>query len=187
MSIKQTARQTALFAIIGLFAGLAGFLIAAGNGITLDGHDHGADHGHMSHGSKAMDHEGHTSHGTMDSSHAVMHDMPHLLDTNNPAPELMLKLHADRFSGFNLHLSLKNFVLTGRNASGDHIDGEGHAHLYIDGVKQGRIYGEWTHIAAISDTAQTLSVSLNGNDHRPLSYNGNLIEASLSLADIRDN
>ena len=37
-------RQLALFAIGLLFGGIIGFLIAAGNGITISGHDHHHEH-----------------------------------------------------------------------------------------------------------------------------------------------
>ena len=37
-------RQLALFVIGLLFGGVIGFLIAAGNGIELSGHDHSHDH-----------------------------------------------------------------------------------------------------------------------------------------------
>lgn len=173
-SFQHIARQSALFGIVALFGGLAGFLFAAANGITLDGHDHGTDHHTM------PSQEVHKA-----DSHSNAHDMPLILDADSLAPEIAITLHQDPVSGYNLHLMTQNFIFAGADAGRAHKAGEGHAHLYIDGVKQARLYGPWTHIATLDDSAKLLSVSLNSNDHKPLSYKGQLIEASLSLAEFR--
>ena len=62
-----------------------------------------------------------------------------------------------------------------------HIAGEGHAHIYVDGVKIGRVYGQWFHLntASLNLTSgdHTILVNLNGNDHRPYVIKGVAVEA----------
>ena len=184
-SIKRNGiiRQAALYGIIALFGGLGGFLIAAGNGITLDGHDHGADHGTHQSATHHMGIDKQQNHDVQHNASKHAHDTPLELGMSDETPTLSIALHPDPMSGYNLQLIIENFRFSGQNASLDHIEGEGHAHLYIDGVKIARLYGDWTHLAKLPDGAQTMTVSLTSNDHRALTVNGVKLEASLSLSD----
>lgn len=138
--------------VIGLlFGGGVGFTIAAANGITLDGHDH-SDHGAMS----GMDH-GAAGHGEVLSLEALA-----------TAPTLAIAVNEDPMSGWNLHIMTENFTFSPENASLAHIDGEGHAHVYINGVKLGRFYGPWVHLDGLPEGEVTVEVTLNANDHRAL-------------------
>lgn len=164
----NNGRSAALFIIGGLFGGLAGFIIAVASGTTLDGHDHTADY--------TGDHTAMIS--------ADHHAEPPLeLANNASAPTLSIKLHRDPVSGYNLQLITDNFQFSGASASTAHVKGEGHAHIYIDGMKWERLYSPWAHIAHLPMGAKNLSVSLNTNDHRALSVAGKPIEAVLALAD----
>ena len=123
--------------IIGLIFGAGlGFTFAAANGIMLDGHDHGA---HAGHGATAM-----ASGGAHHQPHD--HDAPLVLPQDADAPSLKLKLLRDPSSGWNLHLITDNFVFAPENASGAHVPGEGHAHVYVNDRKLGRFYGPWVHL-----------------------------------------
>lgn len=62
-------------------------------------------------------------------------------------------------------------------ASGDHKPGEGHAHVYVNGAKIGRLYGPWLHLPNLPKGEVTVEVTLNANDHRPLAVNGAPITA----------
>lgn len=179
-ALKGTIRQAALFGITALFGGLVGFVIAAGNGITFDGHDHNSDHG-AGHNGQHVVHDKHAE--TSQPSHE--HDMLIELDPDSNIPTLSIQLHTDPVTGYNLHILTTNFQFSGANSGLQHQEGEGHAHLYIDGVKQARLYGAWTHLAAIPEDASQLTVSLNSNDHRGLSVNGQPLEASVTLDIVR--
>ena len=151
--------------IIGLvFGGGIGFVIAAANGVTLDGHDHATDHG------PAQDHANHAAH----------HDMPLVLAAEN-APTLDLEIFPDPSAGWNLHIQTTGFTFAPQNASRDHIDGEGHAHVYINGVKLGRVYADWVHLELPEGGAE-VKVTLNSNDHRPLAVGDARIEASVVVS-----
>jgi len=56
-------------------------------------------------------------------------------------------------------------VLSGRNASGAHVPGEGHLHISVNGQKIGRLYGTATHIPALPDGEVEIRVAAYTNDH----------------------
>ena len=177
-------RQSALFVLVGLFGALAGFLVAAGNGITLDGHDHSTDH-EVSHSEGHGAHKMRANAANSSDNSAHKHGMPIALKADGTAPTVSIQLHPDPVAGYNLQIETTNFRFSGARSGLNHQEGEGHAHLYFDGVKHARLYGNWTHLAKLPDGASQLTVSLNSNDHRALSVNGTIIEAHLALDTVR--
>ncbi|MEW9918086.1 hypothetical protein AB2B41_00590 [Marimonas sp. MJW-29] len=157
-------RTLSLFVIGLIFGGGIGFTIAAGNGITFDGHDHGdpAQHG-------AASNHGGADHAAM---HAALFDIP-----ASDAPTVAISVTPDPMAGFNLHVMTENFAFSPLNASGRNLTGEGHAHLYVNGVKHGRLYAEWMHLDNLPKGEVEIAVSLNTNDHRPLAVGGSAITA----------
>ncbi|KIN63020.1 hypothetical protein Z946_1883 [Sulfitobacter noctilucicola] len=164
------SRSLALFVIGLTFGGGIGFAIAAASGAQFEGHDHN-DPAH--HGATA-------DHSMMDHSAHAAHDIP--IDVSpDAAPEVSITVMPDPMSGYNLHVMTSNFAFSPQNASRDHVAGEGHAHVYIDGQKLGRLYGDWLHIAALPKGEVEVSVSLNANDHSPLAVAGVPIAASQTV------
>lgn len=157
-------RSLSLFVIGLIFGGGIGFTLAAGNGITFDGHDHGDALQHET----SMDHAG--------GDHAMQHDMP--LDVPaEDAPQVSITITADPLAGHNLHVITRNFSFSPTNASRDNVTGEGHAHVYINGEKLGRLYGAWMHLDKLPKGDVAVEVTLNTNDHRPLAVEGTPISA----------
>lgn len=117
------------------------------------------------------------AHGDMAGEH---HDVP-----ADSAPTIDLNVTEDEMGGFNVQIKTTNFIWAPQNASGMHIAGEGHAHIYVDGEKLGRVYGEWYHLntknAGISEGLHTLMVDLNGNDHAPYAIEGTPIQAMVQI------
>lgn len=157
------SRTLSLFAIGLVFGGAIGFTIAAGNGITFDGHDHAdpAHHGGMAHDADV---------------HAMMHDTP-LQISASEAPRLQIMVMPDPMSGWNVHLITERFTFSPQNASRDHVVGEGHAHIYLNGEKLNRVYSNWYHIDAMPDGENEVQVTLNANDHRVFEVDGAQITA----------
>lgn len=165
------SRGLSLFAIGLIFGGGLGFTVAAAGNSTLKGHDHSDDAQH----GEGMDHS------TMDhANHAMMHDTPVDVPAEN-APEVSIMVMPDPMAGFNLHVMTKNFTFSPQNASGQNVAGEGHAHVYVNGEKLGRLYGPWYHLDALPKGEVEVKVTLNTNDHSPLALNGMLIEASQTV------
>lgn len=175
-------RSLILFAIGLVFGGGIGFVAAAGNGITLDGHDH-ADHGHGAvHGAPSDDgtgqKAGHDGHGEGHAHEAVLS-----LPAGPQAPSLEIGLTPDPHSGWNLEIRTANFQFSPANAGRDHVDGEGHAHVYVNGVKVARQYGPWLHLPELPQGGAVVEVTLNTNDHRRLAVDGQPLTTRLEIGE----
>lgn len=160
------SRGLGLFAIGLVFGGGIGFVVAAGNGITFDGHDHGdaASHAGMDHGD----------------GHDMVHDT--LLEvTAAEVPKLEVTVVPDPVQGYNLNLAVEHFTFTPTAAGFEHVPGEGHAHVYVNGDKLGRLYGEWMHIASLPQGEVEIAVTLNSNNHSQLAVAGKPVAASTRL------
>ncbi|SFN92623.1 hypothetical protein SAMN04487859_11197 [Roseovarius lutimaris] len=156
------------FLLIGLFFGVGfGFLLAATTGAELAGHDHaapGAVHDHAAH-----DHS------------ATGPDHGKLTDVTGPAPQISLALHPDGPQSRNLHIEITNFTFAPEAVNGPHVPGQGHAHIYLNGVKIARTYGPWFQLDALPSGRHDIRVTLNANDHSQLADHGTPIEATAEL------
>lgn len=56
-----------------------------------------------------------------------------------------------------------------------------YAHLYVDGTKITRLYGNWYYLESLPAGRHEITVSLNTNNHETLIYNGQPIEATVVL------
>jgi len=92
------------------------------------------------------------------------------------SPKAVLEVKKDPTGGFNVHVVTTNFVWRPEMASMQHVPGEGHAHVYLDGRKIMRIYNEWFHLNtfqfATKAGEQLLSIEFVGNDHAPYTIQG---------------
>ncbi len=133
-------RSLLLFVIGLLFGATGGFL--AGGGIADAGMGH--------------DHAGHTD---------TAHDHSQMIQWGSgPVPSLALSISADTMSGVNLHIATTNYAMTPEVVGEADQTGGGHAHVYINGEKIGRVYSDWVHLpTAVS--GDTIRVTLNGNSH----------------------
>jgi hypothetical protein len=151
--------------VIGLvFGGGIGFLVAASNGVTLDGHDHATDHG-----SQNSEHD-HSQH-----DHSAMQDV------TGTAPTLAIELIPDSAAGWNLHLQVSNFRFAADHAGQSAVEGEGHAHLYVNGTKIARIYGDWYHVGSLPEGVAEVEVGLYSNDHKALSVGSQPIKQTVTI------
>ena len=92
------------------------------------------------------------------------------------APQATLNIQKDPTGGFNVQVVTTNFVWRPEMASMQHVTGEGHAHVYLDGRKIMRIYNEWFHLNTYQFSTkhgeQLLSIEFVGNDHFPYTIQG---------------
>lgn len=82
-----------------------------------------------------------------------------------------LKIFKDPVSGWNLFVQTKEFQFRPENVSKKHIQGEGHAHLMINGIKIARLYSNWFHIPELKDKENLIEVTLNANSHAIMTIN----------------
>jgi len=96
--------------------------------------------------------------------------------TQEAAPKTTLDVQKDPTGGFNVQVVTTNFVWRPEMASMQHVPGEGHAHVYLDGRKIMRIYNEWFHLNTFQFSTrsgdQLLSIEFVGNDHAPYTIQG---------------
>ena len=102
-------------------------------------------------------------------------------------PTISLDVKKDPTGGFNVQVITTNFLWTPEKASDKHVEGQGHAHVYLASQKIIRLYNNWFHLntfqfAAISGE-QLLRVELVGNDHAPITVNTQQISSEL-LVDV---
>lgn len=153
--------------LIGLvFGGGLGFTLAAAGGVTLDGHDH----------SDPAQHSAMSGHADDAHDHGAPLDLP-----AGEAPGLAFDVTEDPVSGWNLHIRTRDFAFAPEHASGRHVAGEGHAHVYVNGTKLARVYGPWFHLPDLPKGPAEVTVTLNANDHRPLAVGGEPISQSVTL------
>lgn len=92
---------------------------------------------------------------------------------NTPSVDILVI--KDPKSGWNLWVDVANFTFAPQSSSLPNIEGEGHAHLYIDGEKITRLYGEWFHIPELASGKHVITVDLTTNDHMILVSGGEKI------------
>ena len=97
------------------------------------------------------------------------------------APSVALSITEDPKSGWNVQLRADGFEFTPRAVNAEPVDGEGHAHLYIDGQKITRLYGPWWHIAELPAGEHEVMVELSANDHSAYASDGAPIRAMASV------
>lgn len=100
--------------------------------------------------------------GLMQHQHSMLQ-----VDISKPIPTINIEAIPDAKDGYNIHLITTDYKWAPEEVNQSPIQGSGHAHIYVNGVKVARVYGEWFHLSAgtlkIGDNE--ISVTLNANDH----------------------
>lgn len=89
------------------------------------------------------------------------------------APTLALMLKDGDAGGFVLMLDTTRFRFAKEHADGPHVTGEGHAHLYVDGKKIGRVYAPRYELKPLAAGVHEIEVGLYSNNHMAYSVGGN--------------
>ena len=86
----------------------------------------------------------------------------------NPSPKIRL-LAPDGFSeeGSDIKLEVENFSFVLTTDDAQHVPNEGHAHIYLNGLKLGRLYETTFTLGAVPPNSYELHFKLNSNDHKP--------------------
>ncbi len=96
-------------------------------------------------------------------------------------PTLDIAVYADPVGGWNMNIMTSNFTFDAAAAGRENIEGHGHAHVYVNGMKLGRVYGDWHHIGKLPLGRNEVSVSLYANDHSGLSLGGEKITSTATV------
>ncbi len=128
---------------------------------------------------------------SMDHSH-----MPIEIPEEIATPALSLSIYQDTVSGYNLELSIERYSLIPPPADLTTMEElmvptinknsgfvEGHAHLYVNGEKIQRIYGNYIHLPAtlFKPGINQLTVSINNHGHMYWTFEKRQILATLFI------
>lgn len=94
------------------------------------------------------------------------------ISANQAPPTIELVVHPDQVQGWNLELKVDNFNFAPTRVNAPSTASEGHAHLYINGKKVTRLYGNWYYLPELPAGDNTLKVTLNSNGHESLVHRG---------------
>ncbi len=150
--------------------------------------DEGADH----HGSETTDSdEGEGHHGAEDKDDADIGTPRNAEEgdgqatgghhaTTIEASSLMtvdFNVTADLIGGANVEILTEGFTFAPENVNGAHVAGEGHAHIYVDGVKVARVYTPWFYLKDLTPGDHEIRVTLNANSHEEYAVSGSNVQA----------
>ncbi|UCC92809.1 MAG: hypothetical protein JSW25_09130 [Thermoplasmata archaeon] len=114
------------------------------------------------------------------------HGEPMEVPDDVPTPAVEIDVTEDPKAGWNLQVQTTNFEFAPQRASTERVWGEGHAHLYIDDVKIGRLYTEWYHISGLEKGDHKVRVTLNTNDHTDMAVDGVMVADEVTITQTRD-
>lgn len=97
-----------------------------------------------------------------------------------PAPNIEL-LAEKSGDGWLVQVLSDEFEFTPHLVDGPHVPGTGHGHIYLNGVKLGRLYEPSTTIGALPPGAHDIRVTLSTNDHRAYVVGDQPITASIRI------
>ena len=92
-----------------------------------------------------------------------------------------ISLEPDPLGGANLYMETEGITFAPQNAGAHHVSGEGHGHVYVNGVQIGRIYGEAMQLGNLAEGTNKVRVTLNSNEHSAYTWNGERVEATASI------
>ncbi|MCX7559733.1 copper chaperone PCu(A)C [Sulfitobacter sp. F26204] len=118
--------------------------------------------------------------------HAGLAQMSHKVSDGiliSPLPQVDISLSGQPGpEGTTLRLAVENFTFYRGAEDARHVSGQGHAHLYLNGLKLGRLYAPDFQIGGLPPGHYVLEVVLNANDHRAyLDENGRPVAAQMML------
>jgi hypothetical protein len=96
-------------------------------------------------------------------------------------PTVDLIVHPDVRRGWNLEIQVTNFRFAPEHVNQSSTPTEGHAHLYIDGEKITRLYGNWYYLESLPPGQREITVGLSANGHEALTMNGQPIQATVRI------
>lgn len=88
-------------------------------------------------------------------------------------PAISGSVKQDHSGAWLLSIRTDHFAFTPEKAGTDDVGfHEGHAHLYVNGEKINRLYGQYYNLDYFEKGTYTIKVTLHANDHSLLTYKG---------------
>lgn len=142
------------------------------------GYGIGASTGNDTSVNKAENSDHHHSNEDMPHSHDVFE-----VDAEN-APSVKLLVEKDKKTGWNLTLVTQNFTFTPIDVNDADEENTGHAHVYVDGEKVDRIYGNYHYLNPLGEGEHQIKVTLNTNSHMDYAIDGEVIGDTIEITEL---
>ena len=110
----------------------------------------------------------------------ALHSDAKTVESETPV-SVAITAEPDAAGGVNVRIATEGFQFAPDSVDQPHTPGAGHAHIYVDGVKLGRVFEPDYHIAPLSAGQHEIRVSLNANDHSDLVYDGARVESTITV------
>ncbi len=107
-------------------------------------------------------------------------DAPELVVSETPVG-VTITAEPDANGGVDVRIATEGFRFAPELVDQAHTAGEGHAHIYVDGVKLGRVFENEYQIEELAPGDHEIQVSLNTNDHSELAFNGRKVESTVTI------
>lgn len=108
--------------------------------------------------------------------HSNEHSHGEMFEAQGDIPTVKVEVYPG-VSGYAIFADTEHFTFAPLHADKEHVDNEGHAHIYVDEVKIGRLYAPWSYLPAIEEKGEhTIRIELSTNDHRVYAHDGERIE-----------
>ncbi len=98
-----------------------------------------------------------------------------------PPPSIEMDVTPTDGGGWRVELMTENFTFDEEQDPPVHVPGHGHGHLYIDGLKIGRMYAPVAEFGRLPPGRYTVSVSLNTNTHLPYTNDDGVVSAETAI------
>ena len=93
-----------------------------------------------------------------------------------------IRVEPDPLGGANLFITdTPGFSFAPQNVGGDHVQGEGYALVYVNGVKVSRVYGNAHQLGQMAEGNNEVRVTLNANNHAQYTWNSQPVEATVAV------
>lgn len=87
------------------------------------------------------------------------------VEEGEPAPALSIRLLPEG-DGWTVAIDARSFEFSEAMVGQSHVPGMGHGHLYVGGMKLGRLHAPTAYVGALPKGRHEVRVTLNTNDHR---------------------
>ncbi|MDE0652726.1 MAG: hypothetical protein OXI26_03650 [bacterium] len=101
-------------------------------------------------------------------------------DEDHEGPAFEVQVLRDPVAGWNI-LIVTDVRFAPENVSTGNVEGEGHAHVYVDGVKVSRIYGMWHYLNDLEPGEHEIRIELSNNDHTPITTGEHVLEQIVTI------
>ena len=101
-------------------------------------------------------------------------------EEDHEGPSFEVQVLRDPVAGWNI-LILTDVRFAPENVSTGNVEGEGHAHVYVDGVKVSRIYGMWHYLGDLEPGEHEIWIELSNNDHTAITTGDHILEQIVTI------